>query len=78
MADFIELGESLEHLDVSILVNNAGWATICPLAEVEYQELENMVNLNIGPHVYLTRALLPRMLKREKRSGIIFNASIAA
>lgn len=37
-----------------------------------------MINLNIGPYVYLTRNLLPRMLKREKRSGIIFNASIGA
>ena len=49
-----------------------------PLDEADYQDLENMVNLNIGPYVYLTRALLPRMLKREKRSGIIFNGSIAA
>ena len=45
---------------------------------MDYEELENIVNLNVGPYVYLTRALLPRMLKREKRSGIIFNASIAA
>lgn len=78
MADFTELGESVAHLDVSILVNNAGCSTIFPLEQLEYQELESMVNLNTGPYVYLTRALLPRMLKREKRSGIIFNASIAA
>lgn len=37
-----------------------------------------MINLNIGPYVYLTRNILPRMLKRDKLSGIIFTASIAA
>ena len=63
---------------MSILVNNAGWGLPCPLDETDYQELEGIINLNIGPYVYLTRSLLPRMLKREKRSGIIFNASFAA
>ena len=76
--DFIELGDSLAHLEVSILVNNAGWGVPCPFDEVGYDELENTINLNVGPYVYLTRALIPGMLKREKRSGIIFNASIAA
>ncbi len=32
----------------------------------------------MGPYVYLTRSILPSMLKREKRSGIIFTSSIAA
>ncbi len=33
---------------------------------------------NMGPYVYLTRSILPSMLKREKRSGIIFTSSIGA
>ena len=36
MEDFIELGESVAHLDVSILVNNAGGATLSPLDETEF------------------------------------------
>ena len=59
-------------------MNNAGFGGVSPIEDADYEELEGTINLNIGPYVYLTRALLPRMLQREKRSGIIFNASIAA
>ena len=36
------------------------------------------MNTNIKPYVYLTRALLPKLLKRENRSGVIFTSSIGA
>lgn len=37
-----------------------------------------MVKTNIGPYVYLTRNILPRMLKRQKKSGIVFTSSVTA
>ena len=37
-----------------------------------------MIKTNIGPYVYLTRSILPRMLKRDKKSGIIFTSSIGS
>lgn len=76
--DYIELADSVKSLDVSILINNAGYANIGPIEEEEYDELERMVKTNMGPYVYLTRSMLPRMLKREKKSGIIFTSSVSA
>ena len=76
--DYIDLGDSVQDLDVSLLINNAGYANLCPFDEEEYTELERMIKTNIGPYVYITRAILPRMLKRDKKSGIIFTSSVAA
>ena len=75
---YIELGESVADLDVAILVNNAGVGDISPLAEAEYTELEKLININMAHSVYLTRNLVPRMLKREKHSAVLFTTAFCA
>lgn len=59
LQDYIDLGESVLNLDVSILINNAGYANISALEEEDYEDLERMVKTNVGPYVYLTRSVLP-------------------
>jgi short-subunit dehydrogenase len=62
---------------VDVLVNNAGVFIPGALAEEEDGHLELMVETNLYSAYYLTRALLPSMLKRRK--GHIFNmCSIAS
>ena len=76
--DYIDLGDSVQDLDVSILINNAGYANLCPFEDEEYANLERIIKTNTGHYIYLTRAILPRMLKRDKKSAIIFTSSIRA
>jgi short-subunit dehydrogenase len=60
-----------------VLINNAGVFIPGALAEEEDGHLELMVETNLYSAYYLTRALLPSMLKRRK--GHIFNmCSIAS
>lgn len=59
-------------------MNNAGVGDISPLFEAEYSELEKVLNINVAHSVYLTRNLVPRMLKREKRSAVIFTTAFCA
>lgn len=68
----------MAHLDVAILVNNAGVGDISPLQDADYAELERVINTNMAHCVYLTRNLVPRMLKREKRSAVIFTTAFCA
>lgn len=68
----------LMGIDVDILVNNAGLALgTVPLQEGLIEEWETMIDTNIKGLLYVTRSVLPLMLK--KKSGHIINiGSIAA
>jgi short-subunit dehydrogenase len=60
-----------------ILINNAGSFEPGQLIDEPDGQLENMMNVNFYSAYYLTRVLLPSMMKRK--SGHIFNiSSIAA
>lgn len=62
---------------IDILVNNAGQFIPGSIYNEEEGTLEKMIHINLFSAYYLTRALLPIMMK--KRSGHIFNmSSIAA
>jgi short-subunit dehydrogenase len=59
-----------------ILINNAGFATYKTFAELDIEEIEQLVNVNLVGAMRCTRAFLPHMI--ERRSGAIVNmASIA-
>lgn len=53
------------------LVNNAGFGTVGPFAELDADREAEMVTLNVGAVVRLTRAVLPGMIARRK--GRILN-----
>ncbi|MDL2285863.1 SDR family oxidoreductase [Desulfococcaceae bacterium OttesenSCG-928-F15] len=58
-----ELPESF--LDVEILINNAGLALgLAPSQDADLDDWETMVDTNIKGLLFLTRALLPQMMKR--------------
>lgn len=64
-------------LQVDLLVNNAGFGLVGPLADRPEVDLAEMVQVNVSAVVRLTRLLLPGMLAR-KRGGILNLASTAA
>ncbi len=69
--DLLELTQLLQNKPVSVLVNNAGVATIGPFIKREPQRLEEEVLLNINAVVQLTRAVLPGMTLRN--TGTVIN-----
>jgi len=68
---FDDIQSQIEGLDISILVNNVGACLIKPFLENEYQEMKDMMIINMFPLTFLTRNLLPQMIKRTKRSAVI-------
>ncbi len=65
------------HLDVDVLVNNAGFGDMDPVAEADCAKLMSMVDLNIRTLTELSCALLPGMVDR-RRGGVLNVASTAA
>jgi uncharacterized protein len=73
-----ELAESLlaRDLQIDILVNNAGFGLFAPVFEADPAVLADMVRLNVGALVDLTREYLPGMLDRDR--GAIVNVGSTA
>lgn len=63
--------------DLDLLVNNAGFGTSGPYAELDPQEMLRMVRVHIIASTRLARAALPGMLTR-RRGGIINVSSMAS
>lgn len=61
---------------VELLVNNAGFGTSGPFAELPVQREDDEIRLNVLALVRLTRAALPGMI--ERRHGGILNVSSVA
>ncbi len=59
------------NLNIDVLVNNAGFGDLAPLAEAELEVQRQMVQVNVGTLVELTRLFLPDMISRK--SGRILN-----
>ncbi|KIN05144.1 hypothetical protein OIDMADRAFT_142894 [Oidiodendron maius Zn] len=75
--------EELRHLHLTVLINNVGGPP--PLMKPLYKpfavhidtDIEGMLNMNIRFTIYLTRALLPHLIKNQKPSLIINIGSFA-
>jgi len=66
-----------QHIQIDILINNAGQFIPGSIYNEEEGTLQKMININLFSAYHLTRALLPLMM--QKKSGHIFNiSSIAA
>ncbi|MEI7553902.1 SDR family oxidoreductase [Candidatus Chlorohelix sp.] len=63
--------------DLTLLVNNAGFATMGNFADMTPSSQKGMVHTHIMATVGLTRAALPGMIAR-RRGGVINVASVAA
>jgi short-subunit dehydrogenase len=58
---------------VDVLVNNAGIGWTKLLVRSSYEEIINLININLTGAVLMTRAVLPGMLERDR--GAIINVS---
>lgn len=56
---------------IDVLVNNAGYGTMGPLAELPLDELRRQFETNVIAVVALTQALVPQMMQR--RHGMVVN-----
>ncbi len=65
------------HIDVDVLVNNAGFGARGPVAGIGVARQLEMVEVNVAALTRLTALLLPGMLER-RRGGILNVASTAA
>jgi len=64
-------------ISVDLLINNAGFGAYGAFATVETQRLLDMVQVNCGAVVHLTRLYLPQMLK-QRRGDVLILASTAS
>jgi short-subunit dehydrogenase len=72
-----DLIATLGTREVDILINNAGFGTYGPLAEIAAEREHELVAVNVDALVRLTHAVLPGMLARD-RGGILNVASTIA
>ena len=66
-----------KKINVDLLINNAGFGAYGAFATVEMQRLLDMVQVNCGAVVHLTRLYLPQMLK-QRRGDVLILASTAS
>ncbi len=66
-----------KKISVDLLINNAGFGAYGAFATVETQRLLDMVQVNCGAVVHLTRLYLPQMLK-QRRGDMLILASTAS
>jgi short-subunit dehydrogenase len=74
------IDDLIAHLgdrEIDVLVNNAGFGTYGPFAEVDAKREQELVGVNVDALVRLTHAVLPGMLARG-RGGILNVASTIA
>jgi short-subunit dehydrogenase len=72
-----ELIAALTGREIDVLVNNAGFGTYGPFAEMDAAREHNLIGVNVDALVRLTHAALPGMLSRG-RGGILNVASTIA
>ena len=65
-----------DYVDIDVLVNNAGIVIGKPAAEVSYEELRRIVDINALGVMWMTRQFLGGMMK--KNSGHIVNVASAS
>jgi len=70
---FDGLAETINGLDISVLVNNVGKSHDLPVYfhETEQQEIDDILQININSTLRITRIVLPSLLARKK--GLILN-----
>jgi len=69
-------GLAQRHIDVDVLVNNAGFGARGPVAGIGVERQLEMIEVNVAALTRLTALLLPGML--ERRRGAILNVASTA
>ena len=71
VSDHAAVSSALGSLEVDVLVNNAGLGIMKPIAEMSVDEWRRQVSVNLDGMFYVTRALLPGMITRQR--GYVVN-----
>jgi short-subunit dehydrogenase len=73
-----EIAQALtqRHIEVDVLVNNAGFGAHGPIAKIGIERQLEMIEVNVAALTRLTAMLLPGML--ERRRGAILNVASTA
>jgi short-subunit dehydrogenase len=72
-----QLIQDLNDTPIDILFNNAGVLSGGYLEEQDLSDIYNMMQVNVGALIHLTRGVLPGMISR-KRGKVINNSSVMA
>ncbi|MND52374.1 NADP-dependent 3-hydroxy acid dehydrogenase YdfG [compost metagenome] len=67
----------IENFEISFLINNAGIGGTVSISESSFEALDNIIQLNIRSMTFITRRLLPHLIKHNK-SYIMNISSMAA
>ena len=70
--------DKVADLDVSILINNAGYMIPGDFERIPLEEHKNMIDVGIMPATMLTKLMTERMMSRGKRSACMFVSSVQA
>jgi 3-oxoacyl-[acyl-carrier protein] reductase len=74
VADGPAANAALSGREVDVVVNNAGIGVLKPLVELEPDEWHRMVDVNFNALYYVTRAVLPGMIRRGRGHVIIIGS----
>jgi 17beta-estradiol 17-dehydrogenase / very-long-chain 3-oxoacyl-CoA reductase len=71
--------DQVKHLDISILINNAGLLWHGTFLDSSVKENNDLMIVNTLPVVHLTHKILPLLIKRkDKRSAVISMSSVGS
>lgn len=73
-----KIGESVAGIDLSIVINNAGYMMPGEFEKVDIDEHRKMIDVGIMPATLITKVLTAKLLKRVKRTAVIFVSSVQA
>lgn len=66
----------INKFDIGLLVNNAGIMHIGRFNDIEAQQHLQVMEVNMLPYTMVTRYILPKMMNRNARSGIVMVSSL--
>ncbi|CAI2375865.1 unnamed protein product [Moneuplotes crassus] len=66
-----DVSEKIKNLDVSILVNNAGWGEACHFDDITLDWHLSNLRVNSGAPIMLTYKLINHFLARKSKSAIV-------
>ena len=75
---FENIDKQLEELDIGLFINNAAWSKEGSVRKLKPEHLRTIIDINTTPYAMLLRGVIPRMMQRSSRAGIINVASLAA
>lgn len=70
------IGEKVKNLDIAMVFLNAGIAQMGCFADIDEAHVEDQMTVNAMHPMYLTKALLPQLLARGKKSAIVTTSSV--